>query len=150
MLTIGAVRALLLALRGDLLVSWLSVRTRLTSFAVLRALGAAPRQIASVLTGEQGVVYATALLLGVVFGALLSLTVVLALVFTDVPSSGVLSDVSSSEFYALQHVIPSQVVVPFSLSIPFIVLVAICLLALGMMVHVVLQLSMNWTLRLDE
>jgi ABC-type lipoprotein release transport system permease subunit len=150
MLTIGAVTALLLALIGDLLVSWLSVRARLTSFAVLRALGAAPRHIASVLTWEQGVVYATALVLGVVFGALLSLTVVPALVFTDVPSSGVLSDVSSGEFYALQHVIPSQVVVPLSLSMAFIVLIAVCLLALGMMVRVVLQPSLSKTLRLEE
>lgn len=149
-LTMGAVTALLLALLGDLFVSWLSVRTRLTSFAVLRALGAAPRHIASVLAWEQGVVYATALVLGVVFGALLSLTVVPALVFTDIPSSGVLSDVSSGEFYTLQHIIPSQVVVPFSLSIAFIVLIAVCLLALGMMIRVVLQPVMSKTLRLDE
>lgn len=56
-LTIGAITALMLAVIGDLLTSWLSVRTRLTNFAVLRALGASPGQIASVLTWEQAIVY---------------------------------------------------------------------------------------------
>src|SRR5437660_10450698 len=48
-LTTGTTSALLLALVGDLLASWLSVRMRLASFAVLRALGGTPWQIARVL-----------------------------------------------------------------------------------------------------
>jgi hypothetical protein len=149
-LTLGTVTTLLLALVGDLLVSWLSVRRRLTSFTVLRALGAAPRQITSVLTWEQGFVYATALFLGIVFGGLLSVTVVPALVFTDVPSSGVLSDISSYEFYIMQHVIPIQVVVPLSLGIVLIALIVICMLALGATVRTVSQPSMSQALRLNE
>jgi ABC-type lipoprotein release transport system permease subunit len=149
-LTLGTVTTLLLALVGDLLVSWLSVRRRLTSFAVLRALGAAPLQITSVLTWEQGFVYSTALFLGIVFGALLSVTVVPALVFTGVPPSGVLSDISSNEFYIMQHVIPAQVVVPLSLAIVLIALITICMLALGATARTVSQPSLSQTLRLNE
>ncbi len=61
-LLIAATTALLLALIGNLLASWLSVHTRLISFVVLRALGADRRQVASVLLWEQGIVYGTALL----------------------------------------------------------------------------------------
>ncbi len=49
LLSIGATAALLLALTGNLLISWLSVRRRLTDFTVLRALGAPPAQSAGVL-----------------------------------------------------------------------------------------------------
>lgn len=145
-LTIGAITALLLAVIGDLLTSWLNVRTRLTNFAVLRALGASPRQVASVLTWEQAIVYVAALILGVVFGALLSLTVVPTLIFTGAPAS--LTDIN--EFYALQHIIPAHIVVPLSLDIVFIVLVIVCIVALGMMTRVVLSPSMSQTLRLSE
>jgi len=48
-LTIGSVTALLLALVGCLLASWLGVRNRLTSFAVMRAFGIAPAQITRIL-----------------------------------------------------------------------------------------------------
>jgi ABC-type antimicrobial peptide transport system permease subunit len=145
-LIIGAITTLLLAVIGDLLTSWLNVRTRLTSFAVLRALGASPRQIASVLTWEQAIVYVAALILGVVFGALLSLTVVPTLIFTGAPAS--LTDIN--EFYTLQHIIPAQIVIPLSLDIVFIVLVIVCITALGMMTRVVLSPSMSQTLRLNE
>lgn len=149
-LLIGAATALLFALVGDLLASWLSVRARLTSFAVLRALGAAPLQIARVLLWEQAAVYATALLLGVIFGALLAATVVPTLVFTGVPASGVLSDVSSGQFYIIQHVLPTTVVVPISLAAVFITLVLICVIALALMARVVLRPSMSQALRLNE
>ncbi len=145
-LTIGAITALLLAVVGDLLTSWLNVRTRLTNFAVLRALGASPGQVASVLTWEQAIVYVAALILGVVFGALLSLTVVPTLIFTGAPANMT----SIDEFYALQHIIPAHVVVPISLDVVFIVLVIVCVVALGMMARVVLSPSMSQTLRLSE
>ena len=82
-LTIGSVTALLLALVGSLLASWLNVRNRLTSFAVMRALGTAPVQITKVLLWEQIVMYATALFLGIIFGAILSATAVPTLAFTS-------------------------------------------------------------------
>ena len=82
-LILGTITTLLLALVGSLLASALYARSRLLSFAVLRALGSTPRQIISILTWEQGIVYCAALAMGGVFGALLVLTVVPALAFTD-------------------------------------------------------------------
>jgi hypothetical protein len=149
-LMLGAAAALLLALLGDLLVSWLSVYTRLTHFVVLRAQGATPRQVASVITWEQAIVYATALLLGVIFGGILSLTVVPSLVFTSIPRSGVLSALSSSEFDIIQQVIPVQTVVPLSLGLVLLALIVICVVALGMMAWVVLQPSLGQALRVNE
>ncbi len=149
-LALGASTALLLALLGNLLASWLNARNRVTNFAVLRALGTSPRQVANVLTWEQGIIYITALVLGVLFGALLALTVIPSLVFTSVPASGATSGASNGEFYALQHILPVQIVVPPSLIIALVVLVVICIVTLGMMVRVVTQPALSQALRLNE
>lgn len=149
-LALGTTAALLLALMGNLLASWLSVRRRLTNFAVLRALGATPKQVAGVLMWEQGIVYAAALLTGLVFGWVLSATAVPALVFTSVPASSVLNELSTNQFYSLQQAVPVHVVFPISLGIAIGVLVAICAIVLGMMMWVVLHPSMNQKLRLHE
>lgn len=149
-LTIGSVTALLLALVGSLLSSWMSVRNRLTSFAVMRALGTAPTQITSVLLWEQVVIYATALFLGIIFGAILSATAVPTLAFTSLSAGGVLSSLSSDEFYIFQRIIPAQVVIPPSLGLAFAALVAICVVALWIMASVTLRPSMSQTLRLNE
>ena len=149
-LTLGACTALLLAVIGDMLASWLSVRTRLTQFALLRAQGASPQQVISVLLWEQGIIYITALLLGGLFGAVLAITVVPVLVFSSVPVSGKLSILSNAEFYVLQQAVSPQIVAPFSLVIAALVLVAICCAALLMMARVALHPSMSQVLRLDE
>jgi ABC-type antimicrobial peptide transport system permease subunit len=149
-LTIGSATALLLALVGSLLASWMSVRNRLTSFAVMRALGTAPAQITRVLLWEQVVIYATALFLGIIFGAILSATAVPTLAFTSLSAGGVLSSLTSDEFYVFQRIIPAQVVIPFSLGLAFAALVAICVVALWIMASVTLRPSMSQTLRLNE
>jgi ABC-type antimicrobial peptide transport system permease subunit len=148
-LIVGAATALLLALVGNLLASWQSVRARLTNFAVLRSLGATFGQITSVLLWEQGIVYSAALLLGVIFGAVLSATAVPLLTFTSTPTSGILSGISNDEFYAIQQIIPAQIILPLSLGLAFLALVAICVLALGTMAGVVLRPSVSQTLRLN-
>ncbi len=146
-LILGTATTILLALAGNLLASWLSARTRLTNFAVLRALGTTPGQLASILTWEQIIVYATALVLGAAFGAVLAGTMVPALVFTGAPSGT--SDPSSSEFYTLQHLLPTQIVVPSLLVLVFAALVVICALAIGLMARVVSRPSLGQTLRLN-
>ncbi|HEX6482080.1 MAG TPA: FtsX-like permease family protein [Ktedonobacteraceae bacterium] len=148
-LMVGAATALLLALVGNLLASWQSVRARLTNFAVLRSLGATFGQITSVLLWEQGIVYIAALLLGVIFGAVLSATAVPLLTFTSTPDSGVLSSISNDEFYAIQQIIPAQIILPLSLGLAFLALVVICVLALGTMAGVALRPSVSQTLRLN-
>jgi len=150
MLILGTIIALLLALVGNLLASWLSVRGRLTNFAVLRALGTAPRQLASILTWEQGIVYALALLLGGVFGYLLSVLALPSLIFTNIAASGLNLDISSGQDYILQVTPPVRVIIPTSLWLVCAALVALCILAVVIMVRVAARPSPGQTLRLNE
>ncbi len=148
-LDIGAATAMLLALAGSLIASWLSARNRLTSFAVLRALGAAPPQIASILSWEQTIIYITSLLLGVFCGALLALLALPAIIFTSVTTTGATSDLSSGAFFVLQNVPPIQLVVPVTLLIVLGILIVICVTALTIMIRVVSRPSISQTLRLN-
>jgi len=134
-LSIGTVSTLLLALLGDLLASWLSARTRLTNFVVLRALGTSPRQVAGVLTWEQGLIYLSGIVLGIAFGILLATTVIPTLVY-----------------YAVGSQIPLAVhtIVPISLIVTLALLILVFVVTLGMMVRVVSSPSMSQTLRLNE
>jgi hypothetical protein len=147
-LALGTATTVLLALVGNLIASWLSARARLINFALLRALGSAPRQIARVLTWEQTIVYSTAIALGAFFGALLAATIVPALIFTGLPDYT--SDTSSGEFFAIQHVLSTQMVIPLSLVIIFVALVVICAVAIGMMARVASRPSISQTLRLND
>lgn len=149
-LGIGGLAAFLLALIGNLISSWLSVRTRRSSFVVLRALGATSRQIAGVLLWEQGTVYAGAIVLGLAFGIVLTRVAVPVLVFTGLPEHGPMSNLSISDLYLLQHALPARVVVPFSLDLIFAALVLICLIALFTMIRAALSPSMSNELRLSE
>ena len=134
-LSIGTVATLLLALLGDLLASWSSARTRLTNFAVLRALGTSPRQVASVLTWEQGLIYGIGILLGTGFGILLATTVVPTLIYYGL---------------SLENTLPVQIIIPVSLLFTLGAFIAVFILALGMMVRTVSSPSMSQTLRLNE
>jgi len=134
-LSIGTGATLLLAIVGDLLASWLSARARLTNFAVLRALGTSPRQVASVLTWEQALIYIVGVLLGLAFGLVLANTV-----------SPTLINNSSS----LQQRLPTHLVLPVSLLVALLALVVIFVFALGMMIRIVSRPSMSQTLRLNE
>ncbi|HEY7357422.1 MAG TPA: FtsX-like permease family protein, partial [Ktedonobacterales bacterium] len=146
-LLLGTATTILLALVGNLIASWLSARTRLLHFAVLRALGTTPGQLASVLTWEQVIVYATAIVLGACLGAGLSGAIVPALIFTGLPNY--MGNTSSGEFYALQHLLPSQIVVPGLLILVFVALVVICALAIGLMARVISRPALGQTLRLN-
>ncbi len=149
-LAFGVSAAFLLALFANLLASWISARNRLTSFVVLRALGASTRGIAGVFLWEQGIVYAAALLLGILFGVLLVFTLVPALVFTGIPPGAGVVNGNSIDFAALQHIIPVQVAIPFSLVIALLIFIATCAIALGLMVSLVLQRSIGRELRLND
>jgi ABC-type antimicrobial peptide transport system permease subunit len=149
-LSLGATMALLLALLGCLIASWLNARSRLINFAVLRALGAVPQQLASLLIWEQSIIYTTALLLGMIFGVVLSALVVPTLIFTSVnPESGG-NLVTNGQFYALQNIPPVQMIVPASLGTAIGVFVVICVVALGMMFLVIVRPSISQTLRLNQ
>jgi len=135
MLTIGMFTTLLLTIIGDLLSSWLNAQTRRTNFAVLRALGTSPRQLMSVLIWEQTLIYVIGLLLGVIFGALLSITVVPTLIFNNTGG---------------QSGLPTQIIVPSTLTTALLCVIIIFIVALGIMVYVVSKPSLSQTLRLNE
>jgi ABC-type antimicrobial peptide transport system permease subunit len=65
-------------------------------------------------------------------------------------AGGVLSGLSSDEFYVLQRIIPAQVIIPLSLGLAFAALVAICVVTLWIMANVTLRPSMSQTLWLNE
>jgi len=144
-LIIGTVTALLLALIGDLLASWLSARTHLLSFVTLRALGTTSRQVTNMLTWEQAVVYITGFLLGGGFGTLLATSVIPVLTFTDLNSN-----LSNEQLFALQSALGTQLVVPPSLPLVLLILVSIYVIALTIMVRVVSRPALSQALRLDE
>jgi hypothetical protein len=144
-LDIGAATALVLALLGVLIASWLSARTRLTSFALLRAIGTEPRQLTSVLLFEQGIVYSLSIALGVVIGVVLSILVLPVLVIAN----GI-ADPSTFDPSKL-NVPPVHAVYPLPLlGLALGILIAICLLSIVLMTSVVARASIGQTLRLNE
>lgn len=149
-LEIGALTALLLALAGSLIASWISVQSRLKNFLALRALGAGPGQVVSTLAWEQGMIYSGALLLGIGIGALLALLSLPSLVLTSILPSQITGNVINTNFYAAQFVPPLQVIVPFTLWLVLLALVLICLLVLSLMVRKVTSSSLSMILRLNE
>jgi FtsX-like permease family len=149
-LNVCAALALLLALAGDLLTSWIGARQRVTGFALLRALGGEPHQIAGVLLWEQSIIYATALVLGLALGLLLALSVVPVLVYTGVVVKGDDSLLSNAEFFARQHVPPVQIVWPPTLAAILIGVVVLCAFAIMLMTRTVSRPAIGRTLRLNE
>jgi hypothetical protein len=147
-LAICTATALLPGLFGNLAVSWLSARSRLINFAVMRALGTAPGQLASMLTCEQMLVYTTALGLGVTFGLLLSFLILPAFIFTS-PTGNVPG--ATGLLYIAQSVPPVQMVIPaVSITLAMGLVIALCLIALSMMVRIVSWPAPGGTLRLNS
>jgi hypothetical protein len=144
-LEIGTITALLLALVGDMLASWVNARTRVVNFASLRAIGATSRQITMVFLWEQAIVYITGLILGVGFGTLLVMSVLPQLTFTDVNV-----DLPGQQFFALQSALAAQIVVPPSLLLALLILLCICGMTLMAMVRIVTLPLLDQTLRLNE
>lgn len=145
-LALGAIIALLLGLAGNLLVAWWNARSRRVSFALLRALGCAPGQVASVLLWEQGIVYSVGLVLGVVLGLVFALAILPAFTFSPVTSVG-----SIETFYVAQSLPPVQVAIPvLALLVLLAGLVVICILALLLMLLVIVRPQVGQALRLDE
>ncbi|HEX7736988.1 MAG TPA: ABC transporter permease [Ktedonobacteraceae bacterium] len=149
-LLLGTCTALLLALVGNLVASWLNVSSRLVNFAALRALGASPRQIAATLAWEQIVIYTTAILLGFFFGWLLSVLTLPSLVFSSVLPNQITNSVDSQTFYAAQNTPPIQIVIPPTLWLALAMLIVLCFIALAMMVRVASHPSIAQVLRLNE
>lgn len=134
----GVITALLLALAGTLFSAWLNASNRLTSFAILRALGMAPGKIAAVLLWELGLICAAALALGVGLGYLLTTLIGPVLFITDFITG-------------INGGTPPQVVIPSLLfAITLGIIVCISVIALALMARLVSRPSLSQTLRLNE
>ena len=134
----GVATALLLALAGTLFSAWLNASNRLTSFAILRALGMAPGKIAAVLLWELGIICAAALALGVGIGYLLTTLAGPVLFLTDY-------------IEGIRNGAPAQVVIPsLQFAITLGAIIGICVIALALMARLVSRPSLGQTLRLNE
>ena len=144
-LEMGAVTALTLALLGILVASWFSARSRITNFALLRAMGTEPRQLTSVLLWEQGIIYSISIVLGLVVGLVLSVLVLPVLVIAN-------SIVNLDSFDTTRlNIPPVQAVYPLPLmGLALGILVIICLLAIVLMTGIVAHASIGQALRLNE
>ncbi len=144
-LRIGASAALLLALMGSLVATWVGARSRVTQFALLRALGTDPWQLVATLAWEQALIYALAFALGAVLGAVLSTIVLPALVFANMVSR------DGNTFLKTLDVPPIQVVIPFQeLALGLGGAVVLCVLALIVTALVIATSSVGQSLRLNE
>ena len=148
-LSIGVFTTLLLALLANLLLPVLNLRARLTSFAFLRALGAAPGMVTRLLAWEQGLVLATALTLGLLFGFPLALLTVPSLIVSSVPITSSQQPAVNTA-YLLQQLLPARVIWPSSLLLVLLVLVALCAITLALVVAMALRPSPGQQLRLNE
>ncbi len=143
-LAICTVTAGLLGVLGALVAAWLSARSRLTNFAVLRALGSDPGQTARVLVWEQAIITVTALGLGLSLGLVLAGAILPTLIFTNIFAR-------QDTFLGASNVPPIQTVIPFGAVgavVGGVALIFIILLAL--MTRIVARPSIGQTLRLNE
>jgi ABC-type antimicrobial peptide transport system permease subunit len=139
-LALGITVLLVLATIGLVLTAWLSVKRRLTSFAILRALGMSSRQVAAILLWEQGTTYLLALLLGVGIGWVLTTFVEPAFQLMD-----------GLVHISISYNVPRMVVLPYSwfgLLVGLFVLV--CAILLFFMGRYAAQPAINHMLRLNE
>ena len=150
LLTIGATITLALVLIGYILACWQNARLRSGSFTTLRSLGATAVQVTGLFVLEQGVVFIAALLIGLLFGAILAASVVPTLVYSDIPITGILGNLSDSQFYLIQQTLPKHIVIPADLAIALAVLVGICVIAVFTMTRTALRPTISEALRLNE
>jgi hypothetical protein len=144
-LGLGAVTALALALIGAWLAAWLNARSRLTGFAVLRALGTTPRQILALLLWEQGIVYASALGLGLLLGLLLAQGALPALVFTSGLARTSLNGGPPIDVPPVQTILPVG-----QLALVLGGIAATCLIALTLTTLILSRASLAEALRLNQ
>lgn len=145
-LAIGALIAVLLGLMGILLLAWWNARSRRTTFALLRALGCPPGQLARILLWEQGIVSAASLLLGAILGSVFALTILPAFIFSPLTGAG-----STALFYVAQSLPPVQIAIPLpAVLVLFIGLLVLCALALLVMLGVSMRPHIGLLLRVDD
>jgi hypothetical protein len=146
-LVLGTLTPLLLALVGSLLASWQSVRTRLLSFVLLRALGTGPRQLAGVVSWEQGLVWSLMFVLGLSAGVLLSAMVVPVLMITSIATINA-NGITFTSGLPFAQVFPSlTLALPTTLPLVLGGLLLVGVVAQALVVQVIVRESLGQSLR---
>lgn len=144
-LGIGIIAALTLAMVGTLLASWVYAASRQVNFAVLRALGMAPRQVGAVLLWEQGLTYVLAFLLGCGLSAALITFTTPVISFLSLATTGSITSRSPYE------VPPVQVEIPYpQIGLALAIFAIVCIVALLFMSSIVSRPRTAQILRLNE
>ncbi len=140
LLLLGAIMAAALAIVGSAVQTLLAVRQRATQFAVLRTLGLSNRELASILLGEQFVVYLFGLVGGAILGAVLTTATLPYLQFSDPTLNP-----------ARLGVPPYTLVIDWmNVAIFFAALLVACGLALALAARVAVAQGLGQALRIGE
>ncbi len=150
MLGLGIGLTLLLTWIGCLASAWSYVRIRLRSLLVLRALGSTPTQLALLLSCEQMMIYATALILGIACGAGFTALTLPQVIFSNTTRISEVTSVFSLNLFQLQSIPPLQTVIPSTVVIGLGVVVLLCAVGIGLTAMMVMRLSPAQMLRLSE
>ena len=150
LLLLGAIVPLIFAVGGSLVAFVISARSRITNIAVLRALGCSSQQISRMLLWEQGLIYSIALLLGGFFGGVLTLFAIPALIFSNLPPTGITSTENTTLLYTLQTVPPVHITLPPSLTFSTVGLVVLVVGTFTLVALTVLRPVLGEMLRLNE
>lgn len=137
-----------LALIGTFIAAWQHVRQRLASMTVLRSLGAAPRQISSVLVWEQGFSYILAVILGTGIGILFAYLSLPNLILTNVLPNQ--QNTTTNLLYLAQHTPSVRSVFPASIWWASLGLLLCGLMAIGLLQLIARRSALGQTLRLNE
>lgn len=142
-LILGSATAILLALFGSIIASWLHTRQRLTTLILLRALGMSPRRILAMMLCEQSIIYAIGLTLGVLLGAVLA-----NITLTSLPDL-ILSSAFSGPIQEGGD--PARFIWPWpSIAAILAVLTLICALSVALHAILIARPSLTRTLRLND
>jgi hypothetical protein len=147
-LLLGALAPLVLAWIGCLLAYRVNVRQRRVLFGVLRALGGTPGLLARVLLWEQGLIYGTAIVLGVFFGLLSALMTLPSLVMTSILPGG--GATSGLDLFMLQNLPPVHMVIAPSLGLAIGCLILLGILTLTFMYYTTSRLLLAQALRVNQ
>ena len=149
-LGLGVGLTLLLTWIGCLASAWSYVRIRLRSLLVLRALGSTPAQLALLLSCEQIMIYATALILGIGCGAGFIALTLPQMVFSNASRISEITSVFTLNLFQLQSTPPLQIIIPSTVVIGLGVIVLLCAVGIGITATMVIRLSPAQMLRLSE
>ncbi|GCE47403.1 FtsX-like permease family protein [Thermosporothrix hazakensis] len=150
LLSLGTLVMLLLAFLGNVQAAQQQARSRMTHFALLRALGTAPGQLLRVLLWEQGILYSIGVLLGLVVGLFLAFTTLPYLLPAAINYASFTNISTTKEFFSmLNSGAAISVIIPPEIWLPLLALLGISLLVLLLTVSTIIRASLHTVLRLN-